>query len=193
MEQTIQIDFHDDKITVLVENGTPFIAIRPIAEAFGLVWSSQLRAIKNDEVLGTCVSHKNTQVGSQKRRMVFLPLNLFHGWLFTINPAKCRADRREKIIAYKRECYDVLNDYFQHGGAINPEASESQLIGLQSRIEYYQQFMPEAGQGTESRVSGRDRVLLVRSYFRAHPRKPSELGGARQPDLWPVGGEGGVI
>ena len=51
MEHAIQIDFHDDKITVLVENGEPFIAIRPVAESFGLVWSGQLRAIKKDEVL----------------------------------------------------------------------------------------------------------------------------------------------
>lgn len=182
MEHAIQIDFHDDKITVLVENGEPFIAIRPVAESFGLVWSGQLRAIKKDEVLSSTVYQKYTVDGADGkcRKMVFLPLEFFHGWLFKINPAKCRADRREKIIAYQRECYQVLNDYFQHGGAINPEASESQLIGLQGRIEYYQQYMPRDEQGTESRISGRDRTLLVRSYFRAHPRKSVEL----HPDLF---------
>lgn len=182
MEQTIQIDFYDDKITVLVENGEPFIAIRPVAESFGLVWAGQLRAIKKDEVLSSTVYRKYTvdSADGRRRKMIFLPLEFFHGWLFKINPAKCRSDRREKIIEYQRECYRVLNEYFSRGGAVNPEASESQLLGLQGRIDYYLQFTPKEARGTSSAVSGRERVLLVRSYFRAHPRQGAEM----HPDLF---------
>ncbi|MEA4863353.1 MAG: phage antirepressor N-terminal domain-containing protein [Victivallaceae bacterium] len=88
MEHTIQIDFHGEKIIVVVKNGLPYIALKPISDSLGLAWPRQFTSLKkdivlstcitvwvtqvgaqkrNDEVLGTCVSHKNTQVGAQKR------------------------------------------------------------------------------------------------------------------------------
>ena len=179
MEHTIQIDFHDDKIMVWVENDKPYVALKPIAESLGLSWARQFRTLKSDIVLSTCIATRATQVSGQKRKMVFLPLQFLNGWLFKINARNYQGERQERLVAYQRECYQVLNDYFMHGGAINPEASASQLIGLQGRIDYYQQFMPQREQGTESMVSGRDRTLLVRSYYRAHPRKSCEL----HPDL----------
>lgn len=177
MEHTINIQFEGDSLTVLIEDGQPFVAIRPICESLGLDWSTQLRVIKSDEVLSSTVVTKPTvdAADGKRRKMVFLPLNFLQGWLFKISPSKCRADRREKIVAYQRECFRVLHEYFWHGGAINPEADGLQLQVLKGRIEYQETFMPKDPKGESSLVSGRSRVLTVRSYFRAHPRKSADL------------------
>ena len=170
---TITIQFQGDSLTILIENGQLFVAIRPIADALGIDWSNQLRAIKSNKVLSSTVVLKTTvdAADNKRRKMIFLPLEYLQGWLFKISPSKCRADRRAKIIEYQRECFHVLHDYFWNGGAVNPEATPVQLQVLQGRIEYYQQFTPTDEKGTRSKLTGNPRDLLVRSYYRAHPRK----------------------
>lgn len=172
-QHTVTIKFQGDTLTILIENGQPFVAIRPICETLGLVWMGQYKVIKKDEVLSSTVTLKYTVDGGdgKRRKMVFLPLFYLQGWLFKISPSKCRADRRAKIIEYQRECFHVLHDYFWNGGAINPEATPVQLQVLQGRIEYYQQFTPTDEKGSRSKLTGNPRDLLVRSYYRAHPRK----------------------
>lgn len=172
-QHTITIKFQGDSLTILIENGQLFVAIRPIADSLMPGWSRQLQVIKSDAVLSSTVSLKYTVDGKdgKRRKMVFLPLEYLQGWLFKINPSKCRADRRAKIIEYQRECFHVLHDYFWNGGAINPEAASVQLQVLQGRIEYYQQFTPADEKGTRSKLTGNPRNLLVRSYYRAHPRR----------------------
>ena len=179
MEQTIQIDFRGDEVTVVVKDNIPYVALKPIAEALGLAWNSQVRNIKRSRILSKGMLNLSIPSDGGEQEMTCLPLKYLNGWLFRIDLSRYTGERLERLEEYQAECYDVLFDYFQHGGAVNPEAMPSQLAGLQGRIEYYQQFTPMDEQGTESRVSGLDRVLLVRSYFRAHPRKSSEL----HPDL----------
>jgi hypothetical protein len=58
--------------------------------------------------------------------MVLRTLRYLHGWLFTINASRYDGERRKKVVRYQEECYEVLCSYFTDGGAINPEASNSQ-------------------------------------------------------------------
>jgi len=46
-DQTEIIKFHGDNITVIYQNGEPYIAARAICERLGLQWSAQLRRINN--------------------------------------------------------------------------------------------------------------------------------------------------
>lgn len=180
MEQTIQIDFRGDKVTVVVKDNIPYVALKPIVRSLGLAWPRQWKIVADDVVLSKrSITEMVIERNGKKRKQVFLQLDYLNGWLFKINVGRYADERRQKLIDYQDECYHVLNDYFQHGGAINPEATPSQLAGLRGRIEYYRQFMPMDEKGIPSRVSGRERVLLVRSYFRAYPRRSSEV----HPDL----------
>ncbi len=177
MEHTINIQFEGDSLTVLIENDQPFVAMRPICDALGISWSGQYKVIKKHEILKVNCCRKSTvqSADGKPRQMVFIPLIYFQGWLFMLSACKCRADRREKIVAYQRECFRVLHEYFWHGGAINPEADGLQLQVLKGRIEYQEMFMPKDPKGESSLVSGRSRILTVRSYFRSHPRKSADL------------------
>ena len=113
-----QVDFYGDNITaalVKVEAGHDpevFVALRPICEYLGLAWSSQLQRVKRDEVLNEAqgVFVMNTPGGRQQT--FGLKLKYLPGWLFGIDTARVRPELREKIIRYRRECYDVLGRVF---------------------------------------------------------------------------------
>ena len=44
--------------------------------------------------------------------MLCLPLMYVYGWLFTINPDRVKPEAREKVITYKKQCYEVLYNHF---------------------------------------------------------------------------------
>lgn len=74
-QHTITIKFQGDSLTILIENGQPFAAIRPIADSLMPGWSRQLQVIKSDAVLSSTVSLKYTltaEMGNGEK-MVFLP------------------------------------------------------------------------------------------------------------------------
>ena len=116
--------------------------------------------------------------------MTCLPLKYLNGWLFRIDLSRYTGERLQKMEEYQEECYDVLHDYFWHGGAINPEATPVQLQIMQARIEFLMQFVPEGVKGAISAINGRVRGFLTRSYWRSKPRKPEEVRAAKHPDLF---------
>ena len=56
----------------------------------------------------------------QQREVTALPIEQFHGWLFTIDASRVKPEVKDKLLAYKRECFDVLHSYFTEGAAWNP-------------------------------------------------------------------------
>ncbi len=44
--------------------------------------------------------------------MLCIPLDYLNGWLFGVNASRVKADVREKLIAYQRDCYRVLARHF---------------------------------------------------------------------------------
>ncbi len=115
------VEFYGDEITgALVRAGDEaqvYVPIRPICDYLGLAWSGQFERIKRDEVLseaikGVRVTRTPQEGGTQE--MICLPLELLPGWLFGVNAARVKAELREKIIRYRRECYRRLWDVFKH-------------------------------------------------------------------------------
>ncbi|MEA4863354.1 MAG: phage antirepressor N-terminal domain-containing protein [Victivallaceae bacterium] len=181
MEQTIQIDFQGDKILVVVKNGTPYVALKPISDALGLAWPRQFTSLKKNKILMEGITNLVIPSAGGVQEMVCLPLKFLNGWLFRIDINRYSGERLQKLEEYQRECYDVLNDYFMHGGAINPEATPLELKVLQARLEdYRKRFLPKTEEGTISDVSGWPRIMPVHAYFRAHPRKSADC----TPDLF---------
>jgi hypothetical protein len=45
--------------------------------------------------------------------MLSLPLDYLNGWLFGINVNRVKAEIRERLIPYQKECYRVLAEAFK--------------------------------------------------------------------------------
>lgn len=101
--------------------------------------------------------------------MFCIPIRYVFGWLFSINPKNVNEESRASVIAYRRECYDVLWQHFV-GAAL--KAAE------RSRLEAY--LLRERGQLLEqSRV--------IKSEIREIDEKLTALAKERtdpQPSLF---------
>ncbi|MDO5858943.1 phage antirepressor N-terminal domain-containing protein [Myroides odoratimimus] len=95
----------------IVELADSLIPIKPICEALGINFSSQLQKIKSDKILAP-IMVQSTTVGAdnKNREMACLPLKYIFGWLFTINPGNVQEEAQDKVIQYKKECYDAIYD-----------------------------------------------------------------------------------
>ena len=117
-----EVPFHAETLTVLEDNlGDRFVALRPIVEALNLNWSGQYLRLNRHPVLSSTVCVMQTVAEDGKdREMVTLPIDQFHGWLFTIDASRVKAEAKDKLLAYQMECFDVLHSYFTEGAAWNP-------------------------------------------------------------------------
>jgi len=103
-----------NQVSILVsENHEKLVPIRPICDALGIDFQSQLKKIKVDELLGSTVVLSPT-VGADKklREMACLPAVFVFGWLSTINPKNVKSEAKEAVIKYRIECYLVLAKHF---------------------------------------------------------------------------------
>lgn len=98
---------------VVIENGEKRVAVKPICDALGIDFSSQLQRLKRDEILSSTMVIITTVGGDDKNReMVTIPFKYVFGWLFTIDHAKVRPEVKDAVIRYKLECYDALYSHF---------------------------------------------------------------------------------
>lgn len=109
----MNIQFDNDQMSVVEHDGKHFVAMKPIAEVLGLDWRAQIQLLKRDPVLDRtiCIIQIVAEDG-KLREMFCLPLQYLNGWLFKINADRYTGERREKIIRYQKECYQVLFDHF---------------------------------------------------------------------------------
>lgn len=114
--------------------GIAFVALKPIVEALGLDWSSQLKRVQREQILseGMVMMTIPSSGGGGLQQMVCLRLNLLNGWLFAIDVSRVKEAIREKIVAYKRECYDVLHRHFS--GDPKEIQQEIELLSLHLRM-----------------------------------------------------------
>lgn len=124
--QVASVQFHNHTLTVITHNNQQLVAMRPVCEGIGLAWGSQRNRIMRDEVLGSTVFMMNTVAEDNKQReLLCLPLEYLNGWLFGIDVSRCREEIRPALIQYKRECYQVLANYWLQGEAVNHRAQKA--------------------------------------------------------------------
>lgn len=123
MTKALTVKFHDTELVTAKAKDVIFVALRPISDALGLVWSTQTRKINSASEKFRCV-HMNIPSSGGVQNMLCIPLNKLNGWLFSINPAKVKADLRQKVIQYQDECFQALHDYWFTGKAERPTKSE---------------------------------------------------------------------
>jgi len=98
---------------VYIKDENKSVPIRPICEAIGITYSSQLQKIKNNKILGSVVLMINTTGSDGKQyEMSCLPYKYIFGWLFSIDISRVNQEVQEIVETYQRQCYDVLYRHF---------------------------------------------------------------------------------
>jgi len=134
MNEVIRVPFVENEITVIEANGVRYVALKPLVEALGLNWVAQYELLHRDPVLRKEVLVLQCQTNGGVQTMTCLPIDFLNGWLFKIPASRYTGAQRETIIKYQNECYRALNDYFRHGGAINPDISIEQAKAVSEEI-----------------------------------------------------------
>jgi hypothetical protein len=100
-------------IQVMSEKGRKLVPVKPICEALGVDYSTQLQKLKDDDFLSSVMGLSPTTGSDGKQyEMVCIPYKFVFGWLFTINPKNVKEESRESVAMYRAKCYDVLFNYF---------------------------------------------------------------------------------
>jgi hypothetical protein len=126
----VKVNFRGDVLYGGDVGGKTVVALRPAVEAMGLNWASQFKRLRRDPVLSPTVAMMTT-VGAdgRQRELVCLPLDMVHGWLFTIDSAKIKDEAvRAKVQLYQRECYRVLFEHFSPARAEPPQDELHELL-----------------------------------------------------------------
>ena len=98
---------------VVIENGEKRIAVKPICEALGVAYQSQIERLKNDPILSSVITLSVTTGADGKQyEMVTIPFKFVFGWLFRIDSRNVKPEAAEAVLRYQMECYDALYNHF---------------------------------------------------------------------------------
>ncbi|MEX4584710.1 hypothetical protein MY756_05685 [Haemophilus influenzae] len=115
---TQTVSFNNQSLITIEQNGVHYVAMKPICENIGIQWESQYNRIRRDDVLNSVIFIMNmTGSDSKNYQMICLPIEYLNGWLFGIDINRCKPEIRDTLIKYKKECYQVLHDYWFNGKA----------------------------------------------------------------------------
>lgn len=115
------IDFYGQPLLAMVQDNTVYTALKNICENIGLDWTAQRQRIIRDEVLNSTIRMVQMVAEDGKNReMLCLPIHYLNGWLFGIDVSRVKSEIKDKLITYKKECYQALFDYWHKGVAVNP-------------------------------------------------------------------------
>jgi hypothetical protein len=106
----VKFNFRGDVLDVVTTSVGAYASVRKVCSALGVDFSGQLQKLKTDDAIGVEMIATPSRGGMQQVACIelrFLPL-----WLATIHPSKVRPSVKPKLVAYKRECADVLADHF---------------------------------------------------------------------------------
>lgn len=124
MGEIVTVNFRGDELYGFRQDDGVFVALKPIVEAMGMDWSAQYRRVQRDPVLAEGIAIMATPFGRQGgQEAVCLKMELVNGWLFTIDSERIpNPEVRDRVLLYKRECYEVLFKHFYKGGLTENEA-----------------------------------------------------------------------
>ena len=117
------IRFREDSLIIIKNTkGKVFIPLKQLCDYLGVPWESQRQRINRDPVLKsvTFVMQVTALDGKKYKKTKVLPLKYLNGFLFGICDSRItNSSVRRKLLVYKKECYNVLHNYFYEGFALN--------------------------------------------------------------------------
>lgn len=103
------LEFNGKRISVLLADGTWWVAVKPICEALAVQYEAQRIRISEHPILSQLPrKHMVVAADRKTREMLCLPEKFIYGWLFSINSDNAQ------LLEFQRECYEVLYNHF-HG------------------------------------------------------------------------------
>jgi hypothetical protein len=199
----VAIPFYEDTLIVqLGEDGEIYVALRPIVEALGLSWGSQLNRIKRDAVLSKkmqtlSVFITNTQgtgVG-QHRDVICLPKQYISGFLFGISPNRIKDETiRAKVLQFQEEAHLILDAAFTGDPESAMEAmrqkylrqgyDEAWIKQRQITIETRNQLTGEwKSRGVQGKQYGILTAVIHRGAFDLNPSEHKKLKGVEKGEV----------
>lgn len=132
IEQRI-VEFEGSEIVaVLVDaNGRHeiYVPIRPLTDALGLAWSGQYERIRRDPILSDIViTVRIIRDQDQAREYLCLPLSHVNGWLFGVQANRVKEAIRPRLLAFQRNCYQVLASAFETTSLVVAPTQEHQAL-----------------------------------------------------------------
>lgn len=119
------LNFNGTNIYFLDIDGTYWIAIKPICKALNVDYIQQFKNIKIDNILsGVLCKHTMHDASNRLQEMTCLPEKFIYGWIFSIQSSS------EELKKYKKECYEVLFDYFRGAIVKKQEILEDKAVKI---------------------------------------------------------------
>ena len=136
--EIVYVNIHGNPVPTILHNGKPHVGMKALCEQMGLQWEAQLKRIKRDENLSQGMSMMDIPSNGGTQEMVCLPLDMINGWLFGIDAARVKEDIRARVLAYQRECYVVLYNYWHGKGSYGTLTPADEIRYLNQRLSLLQ-------------------------------------------------------
>lgn len=130
----IPVPFNNETVWAVEREGEILVAVKPICEALGLAWSSQLKRLRRTSILNKKLIIMTIPSPGGPQETVCLPLAHFHGWLFGVETTRVKPAIRPKLEDYQAQCYEVLYRYFR-GEIATPEPGIQPTVDIHNAIE----------------------------------------------------------
>ena len=137
--EIVYVNIHGNHVPTVLHNGKPHVGMKALCEQMGLDWEGQRQRVSRDETLNStaCVI-KVVATDGKSREMVCLPLDMINGWLFGIDASRVKEDIRARVLAYQRECYVVLYNYWHGKGSYGTLTPADEIRYLNQRLSLLQ-------------------------------------------------------
>lgn len=117
----------------VANNGQVYIPIKPICQAIGIDDSSQRHRIDRHYILSSVeVTMTSTGADGKTYEMVCLPLEYVYSWLFTIDANLVAEAKRDNVMRFQRECYEILYRHFAGSLRRRVEEDEAEIAALKA-------------------------------------------------------------
>jgi len=144
----------DDLDVVHTDDGDVAVPFRELCDAVGVSFAAQTVKVKPAAWATLSIIEMVAEDG-KKHGTLCLHRRSIPMWAASINPGKVRPEVRDKLIAYQRECADVLADHFlgKRGasGVMFSQADPTLLAILRSNTDAIA-MMQEAQTAAEARI-----------------------------------------
>lgn len=99
----------------IISTNEGFIPIKPICQALGIAYQSQMKKIKDDEDIYSVLELKKAQGSDGKfYKMLCIPYEYIFGWMLSINPKNVNEGAKKAVSNYRKKCYHILTSYFSN-------------------------------------------------------------------------------
>ncbi len=153
MGNIVTVNFRNDTLFAVERDDGVYVAVKPICDTLGIAWQSQHQRLKDDPVLSEGITTVVIPSPGGAQETTCLSMDMISGWLFKIDTRRVKEEARPKLMAYQRECYQVLAKHFagkhaapspQSTGDTVEDAHENESVKLRMVNESRQVFGSQA-------------------------------------------------